>query len=173
MQSTKPQGLISRVCRAIHENTPISIWGDGGNTKDYLFLDDFLDALEIIIDRGLTGTFNVASERSLSVQEIVSLVESFAGKKLKLVHCPAFPWDVEESRISAQKLRAATGWRARSDIAEAVQQVIEAELKCVQATCVRRCAEPSLFRRAWRMHEAFRLSVAVQNNNPFFLLAGC
>ena len=131
MQSTKPQGLISRVCRAIHENTPISIWGDGGNTKDYLFLDDFLDALEIVIDRGLTGTFNVASERSLSVQEIVSLVESFADKKLKVVHCPAFPWDVEESRISAQKLRAATGWRARSDIAEAIQQVIEAELKCV------------------------------------------
>ena len=131
VQSTKPQGLISRVCRAIHENTPISIWGDGGNTKDYLFLDDFLDALEMIIDRSLTGTFNVASEQSLSVREIVSLVESFADKKLTVVHSPAFSWDVEESRISAQKLRAATGWRARSDLAEAIQQVIEAELKCV------------------------------------------
>ena len=131
MQLTRPQGLVSRVCRAIQEDTPISIWGDGGNTKDYLFLDDFLHALEIIIDRGLTGTFNVASEQSLSVQEIVSLVESFAGKKLQLVYCPAFPWDVEESRISAQKLRATTGWRAQSDLAEAIQQVIEAELKCV------------------------------------------
>ena len=131
MQLTKPQGLISRVCRAVHENTPISIWGDGGNTKDYLFLDDFLDALEVIIDRGLTGTFNVASEQSLSVQEIVSIVESSTGKELKVVHCPAFPWDVEESRISTQKLRAATGWRARSDLTEAIQQVIEAELKCV------------------------------------------
>jgi UDP-glucose 4-epimerase len=131
MQSTKPQGIISRVCRAIHEDAPISIWGDGGNTKDYLFLDDFLEALEIIIGRGLTGTFNVASEQSLSVQEIVSLVESSTGKKLKAIHRPAFPWDVEESRISAQKLRAATGWRARSGIAEAIQQVIEAELRCV------------------------------------------
>jgi UDP-glucose 4-epimerase len=131
MQSTKPQGFVSRVCRAIHENTPVSIWGDGGNTKDYLFLDDFLHALEIIVDRGLTGTFNVASEQSLSVQEIVSLVESFTGKKLQVVHCPAFEWDVEESRISAQKLRAVTGWRAQSDLAEAIQQVIEAELKCV------------------------------------------
>ena len=131
MQLTKPQGLISRVCRAVHENTPLSIWGDGGNTKDYLFLDDFLDALEVIIDRGFTGTFNVASEQSLSVQEIVSIVESSTGKELKVVHCPAFPWDVEESRISTQKLRAATGWRARSDLTEAIQQVIEAELKCV------------------------------------------
>jgi UDP-glucose 4-epimerase len=131
MQPTKPQGLISRVCRAIHEDSPISIWGDGRNTKDYLFLDDFLDALEIIIDRGLTGTFNVASEQSLSVQEIISLVESLTDKRLRVVHSPAFRWDVEESRISAQKLRVATGWRARFDLAEAVQQVIEAELRCV------------------------------------------
>jgi UDP-glucose 4-epimerase len=131
IKSTKPQGIVSRVCRAIQADSPVSIWGDGGNTKDYLFLDDFLDALQMIIDRGLTGTFNVASEQSLSVHEIVSLVESFAGKKLSVVHSPAFDWDVEESHISAQKLRAATGWQARYDLAEAIQRVTEAELKCV------------------------------------------
>lgn len=127
----KPQGIIPRLCRAVHEETPVSIWGDGRNTKDYLFLDDFLDAVQSVVSRGLTGTFNVASEQALSVGEIVSLVESFAGKKLRVAHCPAFSWDVEESRISAQKLRTATGWRARHDIAEAIRQVTEAELKCV------------------------------------------
>lgn len=131
INSTKPQGIIPRVCRAIHEDTPISIWGDGGNTKDYLFLEDFLDAVRIVVGRGLTGTYNVASEQSLSVREIVALVESFAGKKLMLAHCPAFSWDVEESRISAQKMRATTGWRAKHGITEAIRNVIEAELKCV------------------------------------------
>jgi nucleoside-diphosphate-sugar epimerase len=131
INSTKPQGIIPRVCRAIHEETPMSIWGDGRNTKDYLFMEDFLDAVQTVVHRGLTGTFNVASEQALSVSEIVSLVESFAGKKLKVAHCPAFSWDVEESRISAQKLRAATGWRARHDIVEAIREVTEAGLKCV------------------------------------------
>ena len=172
MQSTKPQGLISRVCRAIHENTPISIWGDGGNTKDYLFLDDFLDALEIIIDRGLTGTFNVASERSLSVQEIVSLVESFAGKKLKLVHCPAFPWDVEESRISAQNAcshRMARAVRYRRSRSAGYRSRIE-----MRSSDVRQAVRGALALPARLAHaRSLRLSVAVQNNNPFFLLAGC
>ncbi len=131
ISSTKPQGIIPRVCRAIHEDTPISIWGDGGNTKDYLFVDDFLNAVQIVVDQGLTGTFNVASEQSLSVREIVALVESVAGKTLKVAHCTAFSWDVEESRISAQRIRAATGWRARHDITEAIRQVTEAELRCV------------------------------------------
>ncbi len=65
--STKPQGVIPRICRAIHEETLMSIWGDGENTKDYLFLADFLDAVQAVVTRGLTGTFNVASEQSLSV----------------------------------------------------------------------------------------------------------
>ena len=91
----------------------MSIWGDGENTKDYLFLADFLDAVQAVVTRGVTGTFNVASEQSLSVNDIVSLVESLTGKKLRLAHCAAFSWDVEKSYISARKLRKATGWHAR------------------------------------------------------------
>ena len=109
----------------------MSIWGDGENTKDYLFLTDFLDAVQTVVTRGLTGTFNVASEQSLSVNNIVSLVESLTGKKLRLAHCPAFSWDVQESHVSSRKLRSGTGWRARHDLVEAIRQLTEAELKCV------------------------------------------
>ena len=129
--STKPQGVIPRICRAIHDETLMPIWGDGENTKDYLFLADFLDAVQAVVARGLTGTFNVASEQSLSVNNIVSLIETLMGKKLRLAHRAAFSWDVEESHVSAQKLRKATGWRARQDVAEAIRELAEAELKCV------------------------------------------
>ncbi len=127
----KPQGVIPRICRAIQTETLMSIWGDGGNTKDYLSLADFLDAVQSVLMRGLTGTFNVASGQSLSVNDIVSLVESLTGKKLRLAHCAAFSWDVEESYISARKLRAASGWHARIDLVEAIRELTEAELKCV------------------------------------------
>jgi nucleoside-diphosphate-sugar epimerase len=70
----------------------------------------------------------VASEQTLSVCEIVSLVESSVGKKLPVAHCPAFPWDVKESRISAQKLHRATGWHPRHDVREAIPQLAEAKL---------------------------------------------
>ena len=129
--STKPQGVIPRICRAIRDDTLISIWGDGENTKDYLFLDDLLDAVQVVVTRGLTGTFNVASGQSLSVSEIIAIVESMTGKRLRLAHCPPFPWDVKVSRVSARKLRSATGWRARHDLSGAIRQLTEAELNCV------------------------------------------
>jgi UDP-glucose 4-epimerase len=128
---TKPQGVISRICRAVYDETPIFLWGDGENTKDYLFLDDLLDAVRAVVTQRRAGTFNVASEKSVSVNDIISLVESVTGKKLHLARCAAFPWDVERSYISARKLRKATGWHARHDFAEAIRQLTEAELKCV------------------------------------------
>jgi UDP-glucose 4-epimerase len=128
--STRPQGIISRVCRAIHDESPISLWGDGENRKDYLFLTDLLDAVQAVVTESQTGTFNVASEKSLSVNEIISLVESFTGKRLLLARCAAFPWDVQSSYISAQKFRRATGWHARHDLVEAIRELSAAELKC-------------------------------------------
>ena len=107
------------------------IWGDGENTKDYLFLGDFLDAVQAVVTCGLTGTFNVASGQSISVNRIISIVETLTAKKLQLARRPAFPWDVSMSHISARKLREATGWHARHDLAEAIREVAEAELRCV------------------------------------------
>ena len=129
--SARPQGVICRICRAIHEEKPMSLWGNGENIKDYLFITDLLDAVQRVVDRGATGTFNVASEESMSVNEIIALVESITEKKLQLERSAAFPWDVERSYISAQKLRKATGWHARHDLAEAIRELTEAELRCV------------------------------------------
>lgn len=127
--STRPQGIIPLICRAIHDETLMPIWGNGENKKDYLFLTDFLDAVQAIVASGLTGTFNVASEQSLSVNNIVSLVEFLTGKKLRLAHCAAYSWDVVESHISARKLRVATGWCPQYELAEAVRKLTEAEVK--------------------------------------------
>ena len=57
------------------------IWGDGENTKDYLFLADFLDAVQAVVTRGLTGTFNVASGQSISVNRIISIVETLTAQE--------------------------------------------------------------------------------------------
>jgi UDP-glucose 4-epimerase len=125
--SARPQGIIPLICRSIRDETLMSIWGNGENTKDYLFLTDFLDAVQAVVASGLTGTFNVASGQSLSVNNIVSLVEFSTGKKLRLARRAGYSWDVVESYISARKLRTATGWRPQHNLAEAVRELMEAE----------------------------------------------
>lgn len=126
--SPQPQGIIPRLCRAAHDGDPLAIWGDGTASKDYLYCADFLAAIRAVLDHRLTGTFNVASEQSLSLCEIIALVEAVAGKKLAVNETPHFPWDVERTLLSTEKLRAATGWRAGHDVRAAIETLIRAEL---------------------------------------------
>ncbi len=126
--SPKPQGIIPRLCEAAHSGRPLPIWGDGTATKDYLFSADFFAAIRVVLDHRLTGTFNVSSEESLSLREIIGLVERIAGKTLAVNETPHFSWDVERTLLSAKKLFAATGWRARQDVRAAIENLIRAEL---------------------------------------------
>ena len=74
----------------------------------------------------LTGTFNVASEQSLSSTKSSPSLRDSPAKTLRSTHCPAFCWDVARSYISARKLRVATGWCARYNPEEAIRQMTEA-----------------------------------------------
>ncbi len=120
----KPQGVITRLCASVHDGTPLTIWGDGSGTKDYLHYRDFAEAVRAVLAARLTGVFNVASGQSLSLREIIDLVEATAGKKLSLTHLRHFGWDVEHTHLSSEKLFAATGWRARRDAREEIVRMV-------------------------------------------------
>ena len=122
--SPRPQGIIPRLCEAAYSGSPVTIWGDGTATKDYLSCADFLAGIRTVLDHRLAGTFNLASEQSLSLREIIALVELVTGKKLTVIETPHFPWDVERTLISTEKLRAATGWRAGHDVRAAIENLI-------------------------------------------------
>lgn len=107
--STRSQGVVPVLVQAARDGSPVAIWGDGTATKDYLAAPDLHGAVAAVLERGVLGVFNVASGRSLSVNELVGLVTVAHGRPIVIRHQPAYPWDVSESRISAEKLQCATG----------------------------------------------------------------
>ena len=107
----KPQGIVPRLYKACHGGEPVTIWGDGSATKDYLHEDDLAEAVSLAVGARLAGTYNVASGHSLSLRELITLVEKATGRSLARTHAPHFPWDVEYSAVSAAHLTAATDWR--------------------------------------------------------------
>lgn len=127
--SGRPQGIIPRFCDAAHDGSAVTIWGDGLATKDYLFFGDFLSALRMVIERRLEGTFNVASGQSISLREIIAVVSKITGRDLVVHQTPHFPWDVERTNVSAEKLRAACGWTAEADVRAEIEKLIRAELR--------------------------------------------
>lgn len=126
-RAARPQGIIPRLIEACRYGTEVTIWGDGSALKDYVFVGDLQEAMIRVMESQLTGVFNVASGHVLSVNELISVVESSVGMPLLRVQAPHFDWDVECARVSSEALERRTGWSARVDPVRAIHQMAVSE----------------------------------------------
>lgn len=124
LSTEKPQGIIPIFYRACHTGSPVKIWGDGSATKDYVHVEDFSEAVVAVLRAGLSGIYNVASGHSLSITEIIALVEAASRRKLVREHVAHYPWDVEYSVVSPARLAVAAGWRAAHNPVKSIRQMM-------------------------------------------------
>jgi UDP-glucose 4-epimerase len=120
---TRPQGIIPVLLRAARSGGKVHIWGDGSAIKDYLAAPDLHRAVESALSSDLRGIFNVSSGCSLSVNDLVSLVEDSCGRKIEREYLPHYPWDVSKAEVSSAKLREAAGWKAAISPRDFVRQI--------------------------------------------------
>lgn len=119
--SHRAQGIIPHAFECARTGRPLSLWGDGSARKDFLHYTDFNRALQQVIDRRLTGTFNLCAGESYSVRDVIGRIEQVSGHRIPLEPGPARPWDVHDSCLSNEKLRAASGWTPSVSIEEGLQ----------------------------------------------------
>jgi GDP-D-mannose 3',5'-epimerase len=78
-----PAAMCRKVCEA-KDGDSIEVWGDGLQTRSFLFIDDCLDAIEHLMKSDFIGPVNVGSEEMISINELAEKVISFSGKNLKI-----------------------------------------------------------------------------------------
>ena len=118
----RAQGLIPHALRCAVQDQPLTLWGDGSARKDFLHYTDFLSALELVVARRLTGTFNLSAGESHSVSEVIALVEKHTGRRVPIQSRPALGWDVQDSRLDNARLIAATGWKVQVNLDEGIRR---------------------------------------------------
>ena len=120
----RPQGVVPRLVRAACAGETVTIWGDGSATKDYVHCSDFLQALGEVLEQRLSGIYNVSSGVSISLRDLIGVVELETGRPVPVTTADAFAWDVSFSKVSSEKLACATGWRATRPPVEAVKDYL-------------------------------------------------
>lgn len=121
---SRVQGIIPHAIRCAVEGQPLTLWGDGHARKDFIHYTDFLAAVDRVVARGLTGTFNLGAGESHTVREVIALVEKHTGKKITLASQPAPAWDVEDSRLDNARLVAAADWRPLVSLDEGIRRSV-------------------------------------------------
>jgi nucleoside-diphosphate-sugar epimerase len=112
------------ICRKVAEAVPhgeIEIWGDGRQTRSFLYIDECLEGVRRLMESDFTGPVNIGSEEMVTINQLVELVMQIAGKKLSIRHIQG-PLGVRgrnsDNHLIAEKL----GWCPSRPLKEALEK---------------------------------------------------
>jgi len=106
-------------------NEDITIFGDGGQTRDFIFVKDIVGALSFAVETpGVTGVFNAGYGGQITINDLAYGLIKAAASSSKVIHAPERAGDVRHSRASADKLLAA-GWIPRHSLNEGLARTLE------------------------------------------------
>jgi nucleoside-diphosphate-sugar epimerase len=114
-------------CRKVAE-TPdggeIEMWGDGLQTRSFLYIDECLDGVEKLVTADFIGPVNIGSEEMVSINQLAELTMKIAGKRLRIKHIPG-PLGVRgrnsDNRLIEEKLR----WKPSRPLIEGLDKTFK------------------------------------------------
>lgn len=80
-----PAALCRKVAQA-NEGEKVEIWGDGQQTRSFLYIEDCLDAVIKLTRSQFSGPYNIGSEEMISINDFAKLIADFAQKKIEIVN---------------------------------------------------------------------------------------
>ncbi|MCH7227710.1 NAD-dependent epimerase/dehydratase family protein [Haloferula sp. A504] len=102
----------------------ITIFGDGGQTRDFIYVKDIVGALVFAAETaGVSGVFNAGYGDQMTINDLASEVIRITGSASDIIHAPERPGDVRHSRAEVSALTAA-GWRAEHTLAEGLAATV-------------------------------------------------
>jgi len=78
----KSPAAVCRKVASARDGDTIEIWGDGLQTRSYLYIDECLEAVERFMNTEFSGPVNIGSEEMVSINELVEITANYAGKKV-------------------------------------------------------------------------------------------
>lgn len=100
------------ICRKVAEapdGGEVAVWGDGRQTRSFLYIDDCVEATMMLTDSNFTGPVNIGSEEMVSINELTQMVIDISGKNLKIKNVVSNAIGVRgrnsDNRLIREKLR--------------------------------------------------------------------
>lgn len=117
------QGVVGHWLVAAKDGRPLLLYGDPGTTRDYLYIDDAVEALLALgaAPDPLPSVLNVGSGTPTSLQALAQLVRGTVGEHLEVTVVPARGFDRQDTWLDVRCAATTLGWAPRTDLADGVR----------------------------------------------------
>jgi GDP-D-mannose 3',5'-epimerase len=117
-EASRSQVLPSLILKAInYPGQPFVVWGNGNQYRDFIYIDDIVEALILIVQHGLNrGPIQIGSEKPTSIREAAETIVKISGKPIEIIYDTGKP-EGDHGRIAVcDRAREILGWRPKVDL---------------------------------------------------------
>jgi len=118
--------VIPKFIKRVLENKPPIIYGDGEQTRDFIFVKDIVKANIMAAEGNATGIFNIASGKQISIEELAMQIIKTAGKNrnMKPIHEKPRPGDIRHSAADISKAKAKLNFQLEYSLEEGLEEIL-------------------------------------------------
>ena len=118
-------GVVAIFIQKMLNNEQAVINGNGRQTRDFVFVDDVVEANLAMMGQETQGTFNVGTGVETSINDLYRILVQHTGSNSKEVHGPAKKGEQARSVIDSTKLRHEVSWEPKADLSEGLKKTVE------------------------------------------------
>jgi len=122
----KGQGLIPATLERHHRGLPVRIFGDGSAVRDYVYIDDVIDAILAVLDAPIPTdpVLNIGSGGGHSITQVVDALQTALGEQIAREFIPARGTDVPANILDISKAHETIGWRPEIGLADGLTRML-------------------------------------------------
>lgn len=120
-------GVISRFSGMAARGEPLTIYGDGRQTRDFIYIRNVIRALVLAmqVKKAKNKTMNIASGNPITINELAEIVIELTGNKSKIKHLEEREGDIKYSFADITKAKGLLGWRPEVGLREGIAEMLE------------------------------------------------
>ena len=118
-------GVAAIFCGALLEDRTPTVFGDGLQTRDYVYVSDVVDGFVTAVQAGATGVFNIGTGIETNVLELGEALAEAAGATFEPEHAPPRPGEVSRISIDPSLARSELGWEPRVMLRDGLTRTLE------------------------------------------------
>ena len=116
-----PAAICRKVAYLPEQGGAIEVWGDGLQTRSFLFIDECIEATRRLMDSDFTGPVNIGSEEMVTINELVDTVAKVSGKTVHKINIDG-PTGVRGRNSNNDLIREELGWDYSTTLEEGISK---------------------------------------------------
>jgi nucleoside-diphosphate-sugar epimerase len=119
-----PAAICRKVAYLPNEGGVIDVWGDGKQTRSFLYIDECIEATRRMMDSNFIGPVNIGSEEMVTINQLVDTAAKVAGKEVKKNHIDG-PLGVRGRNSNNDLIREKLGWDYSQSLEEGIRKTYD------------------------------------------------